>query len=129
MAREVIARPPLPLPRGARRGVACAGPEPFTPMRRFPFLPLAVLALVAPVLLPAQRLQYPPTRTGDVVDDYHGCLVISVRQGRTLYREIEGLWRGIAGAVSSIGPGSSSWQDNRFWFCERRFESFSGSHR
>ena len=41
-------------------------------MRRNPLLPLAALALAAPVALSGQRIQYPTTRRGDVVDDYHG---------------------------------------------------------
>ncbi|NUQ20881.1 MAG: S9 family peptidase, partial [Gemmatimonadaceae bacterium] len=41
-------------------------------MRQPAFATLAALVLAAPSLLPAQRLEYPPTRTDSVVDDYHG---------------------------------------------------------
>ena len=41
-------------------------------MRQLPLATLAAALLAAPTLLSAQRLPYPATRTGDVVDDYHG---------------------------------------------------------
>jgi transposase len=48
---------------------------------------------------PVLKRHNPKTVRKNTGDAYVGCLVIAVRQGRTLYREIEGLWRGIAKAI------------------------------
>lgn len=50
---------------------------------------------------PVLERHNPKTVRKNTGASYFGCLVISVRQGRTLYREIEGLWQGIARALKS----------------------------
>ena len=49
---------------------------------------------------PVLKRHNPKTVRKNTGEAYVGCLVIGVRQGRTLYREVEGLWRGIAGAMT-----------------------------
>ena len=44
----------------------------------------------------------PKTVRKNVGDDYHGCLVIGVRQSVGLYREIEGIWRAISIGASTL---------------------------
>lgn len=50
---------------------------------------------------PVLKRHNPVTVRKNTGDAYVGCLVINVRQGRTLYREVEGLWRGIARGICS----------------------------
>jgi predicted transcriptional regulator len=49
---------------------------------------------------PLLKRHNPSTVRKNVGTSYVGCLSIGVRQSRGLYREIEGLWRGIAAGVS-----------------------------
>ncbi|WP_137988905.1 hypothetical protein [Streptomyces vilmorinianum] len=46
----------------------------------------------------------PKTVRKNVGDEYHGCLVIHIRQSADLYRRIEGAWYGIVGAASAPVP-------------------------
>ncbi|GAB2873359.1 hypothetical protein GCM10027074_46380 [Streptomyces deserti] len=43
----------------------------------------------------------PKTVRKNVGDDYHGCLVLTVRQSADLYRRVEGWWCGIVGAATA----------------------------
>jgi transposase len=47
---------------------------------------------------PTIKRHQPKTVRHNTGDDYHGCLVVSVRQGRVLYQQIDGLWRGMVAA-------------------------------
>ena len=55
---------------------------------------------------PTLKRHNPKTVRKNTGDDYYGCLVIRVRQGRLLYQRITGVWQGIveASADNSI-PG------------------------
>jgi hypothetical protein len=44
----------------------------------------------------------PRTVRKNVGDDYHGCLVVSVRRSIGLYREIEGIWRALGRPGSTL---------------------------
>ena len=51
---------------------------------------------------PTLKRHKPKTVRKNVGADYHGCLIVGVLQSRELYREIEGLWRGLVrGAITS----------------------------
>jgi DNA-directed RNA polymerase specialized sigma24 family protein len=57
---------------------------------------------------PALKRHNPRTVRKNVGDAYVGCLVVRVLQGRTLYQEIEGIWRGITtGAFPQPGVVAS----------------------
>ncbi|MFI6207098.1 hypothetical protein ACIBAI_11925 [Streptomyces sp. NPDC051041] len=43
----------------------------------------------------------PRTVRKNTGDDYHGCLVLTVRQSAELYRRVEGWWYGIVGAATA----------------------------
>jgi hypothetical protein len=51
---------------------------------------------------PVIKRHNPKTVRKNTGVDYRGCLAITVRQSRGLYREIEGLWRGIAYFLDSL---------------------------
>lgn len=53
---------------------------------------------------PTLKRHNPKTVRHNTGEQYVGCLAISVRQSRPLYREIEGLWTGIVSCV--LGEGS-----------------------
>lgn len=44
----------------------------------------------------------PLTKRKNVGDDYHGCLTVNVRRSTELYRQIEGWWLGIVGALDTV---------------------------
>jgi transposase len=48
---------------------------------------------------PSLKRHNPKTVRKNIGVEYRGCLAISVRQSRDLYREIEGLWRGVAAGL------------------------------
>jgi transcriptional regulator with XRE-family HTH domain len=48
---------------------------------------------------PVIKRHNPKTKRKNIGVGYRGCLAISVRQSRDLYREIEGLWRGVAAGL------------------------------
>ena len=48
---------------------------------------------------PTLKRHNPKTVRQNVGEGYHGCLVVSVRKSRDLYREVEGTWRGLIKAV------------------------------
>jgi hypothetical protein len=48
----------------------------------------------------------PRTVRKNVGDDYHGCLVVKVRQSAGLYREIEGIWAAVARGASTVAGQS-----------------------
>jgi orotate phosphoribosyltransferase-like protein len=50
---------------------------------------------------PTLKRHNPKTVRKNVGESYHGCLAVNVLQGRVLYREIEGLWRGIVAQALS----------------------------
>jgi hypothetical protein len=50
----------------------------------------------------ALKKHNPKTVRKNTGDDYHGCLVVRVRQGAELYRRIEGWWVGIT--KTALGP-------------------------
>lgn len=58
-------------------------------------------AFGAPVL----KRHNPKTVRKNVNDAYVGCLVIRLRQCRTLYQRIEGVWQGIMGALPPTQHG------------------------
>jgi transposase len=54
---------------------------------------------------PTLKHHQPKTIRHNTGGDYHGCLVVSVRQSRVLYQTVDGLWRGM---VASAGRGTNS---------------------
>jgi len=57
---------------------------------------------------PTIKRHNPKTIRKNVGPSYVGCLLVRVLQGRLLYQEIEGIWRGIAaGAFPAAGPVAS----------------------
>jgi hypothetical protein len=46
---------------------------------------------------PTIKRHVPSTRRANVGDDYHGCLVIEVRQSRELYWRVEGVMAALTG--------------------------------
>jgi predicted transcriptional regulator len=48
---------------------------------------------------PSLKRHNPKTIRKNTGEDYRGCLVVAVRQSRDLYREIEGVWRGVAASI------------------------------
>jgi hypothetical protein len=53
---------------------------------------------------PTIKRHQPKTVRHNTGDDYHGCLIVSVRQSRVLYQQIDGLWRGMVAAALDRGP-------------------------
>lgn len=57
---------------------------------------------------PSLKRHNPKTTRKNIGDAYVGCLIVRVLQGRQLYQEIEGAWRGVAaGAVAAAGSMAS----------------------
>jgi transposase len=57
---------------------------------------------------PLLKRHNPLTVRKNVGEGYVGCLSIGVRQSRDLYREIEGLWRGIVAGASEVTPADAA---------------------
>ncbi|MFN2538458.1 MAG: hypothetical protein ABR549_09955 [Mycobacteriales bacterium] len=55
---------------------------------------------------PSIKRHNPKTVRKNVGHSYHGCLVVAVLQSRLLYREIEGLWRGLV--ANALAGGSAA---------------------
>ncbi|MDX6200489.1 MAG: hypothetical protein QOJ79_3640 [Actinomycetota bacterium] len=57
---------------------------------------------------PTLKKHNPKTVRKNIGDAYVGCLVVRVLQGRGLYQEIEGVWRGIAAGAFPATPSVAS---------------------
>ncbi|WP_425576024.1 hypothetical protein [Streptomyces axinellae] len=52
----------------------------------------------------ALKKHNPKTARKNTGEDYHGCLMVRVRQGAVLYQRIEGWWRGLSKAAEGHAP-------------------------
>jgi hypothetical protein len=70
----------------------------------------------------------PRTNRQNRRDGYHGCLVVTVRRSAYLYRQVEGWWRGISGAVLVAGPLDGTMDVNNPGSSKGRTEIFGVSN-
>ena len=52
---------------------------------------------------PVLKRHNPKTVRKQIGDDYHGCLTVTVLQPSSLYRRVDGWWRGILAARAAGG--------------------------
>jgi transposase-like protein len=60
---------------------------------------------------PTIKRHQPKTVRHNTGIDYHGCLIVSVRQSRVLYQQIDGLWRGMVAGVTPRGGNPDPTRD------------------